>query len=157
MHWIIIGVKPAYYLKLFWSMWCPKISSSRSLCKGMVLYPAKNEEIYGIVPHQKFLMSCYNTFKKKTSTYGGHKWVICGSHPDCSVGQWVKWVNRCDPLSTLGHTFYNRPCLTTGMLVHTCFYIWLLFTEKCKVWLTIAKQHTVKWSIELMHKPANVF
>ena len=31
----------------------------------------------------------------------GHKWVICGSHPDCTVGQWVKWVNRYDPLSTL--------------------------------------------------------
>ena len=30
-------------------------------------------------------------------------WVIYGSHPDCSVGQWVKWVNRCDPLSTLMH------------------------------------------------------
>ena len=30
----------------------------------------------------------------------GHSY-ICGSHPDCSVGQWVKWVNRCDPLSTL--------------------------------------------------------
>ena len=23
----------------------------------------------------------------------------------------------------LGHTFYNRPCLATGMLVHTCTYI----------------------------------
>ena len=20
-------------------------------------------------------------------------WVTSGSHPDCSVGQWVKWVN----------------------------------------------------------------
>ena len=30
-----------------------------------------------------------------------HKWVICGSHPDCFVGQWVKWVIMCDPLSTL--------------------------------------------------------
>ena len=48
MHWNIIGGKPAYYLKLFWSMWCPKISSSRSLCKGPVLYSAKNEEIYDI-------------------------------------------------------------------------------------------------------------
>ena len=45
--------------------------------------------------------------------------------------------------NAIGYTFYNRPCLATGMLVHTCFYIWLLFTEKCKVWLTIAKQHTV--------------
>ena len=30
-----------------------------------------------------------------------HKWVTCGSHPDCSVGQWVKLVNSCDPLLTL--------------------------------------------------------
>ena len=28
-------------------------------------------------------------------------WVTYGSHPDCSMGQWVEWVNRCDPLSTL--------------------------------------------------------
>ena len=49
-------------------------------------------------------MSCYinylATFKRKLQ-HVGHKWVICGSHPDSSVGQWVKWVNRCDPLSTL--------------------------------------------------------
>ena len=31
----------------------------------------------------------------------GHKWVTSGSHPDYSMGHWVKWVNRCDPLSTL--------------------------------------------------------
>ena len=30
----------------------------------------------------------------------------------------------------LGHTFYNRPCLATSMLVHTCIYIWLL-SKKC--------------------------
>ena len=23
----------------------------------------------------------------------------------------------------LGHTFYNKSCLATGMLVHTCIYI----------------------------------
>ena len=92
-------MKPAYYnyLKLFKSVWC---SSSRSLCKGSVLYTAKNEEIYGIVPYHKFFMSCYIAFKRKLQ-HLGHKWVICGSHPDCSVGQWVKWVNKCDPLSTL--------------------------------------------------------
>ena len=56
----------------------------------------------------------------------------------------------------LGDTFYNRLCLVTGMLVYTCIYIWLLF-EKCKVWPTIAKLRTVKWGIELMHKPVNVF
>ena len=68
-------------------MWYAKISSSRRLSEGLVLYPAKNEEIYGIVPYQKF--SCHvtlATFKKKTSTCGsqvGHMWVtsrlFCGS------------------------------------------------------------------------------
>ena len=42
-------------------------------------------------------MSCY----KRKLPHVGHKWVICGSHMDCSVAQWVKWINRCDPLSTL--------------------------------------------------------
>ena len=31
-------------------------------------------------------------FKKKIQ-HVGHKWVICWSHPDCSLGQCVKWVN----------------------------------------------------------------
>ena len=42
---------------------------SRSLCKGLDLYPAENEEIYGIILYQKCLsthISCYITFKKKT-------------------------------------------------------------------------------------------
>ena len=51
---------------------------------GRVLYAAKNEEINGIVPYQKIFMSLQHV---------GHKLVICGSHPDCCVGQWVKWVN----------------------------------------------------------------
>ena len=56
---------------------------SRSLCKGLVQYPAKYEEIYGFI-------SCYITFNKKTSTCGsqvGHNYM---SLLDCSVGQWVK-------------------------------------------------------------------
>ena len=50
--------------------------------------------------HIKIFMSCYITFLQHV----GHKWVICGSYLDCSVGQWVKWANRCDPLSTLFYT-----------------------------------------------------
>ena len=57
-------------------------------CKGPVLYPAKNEEVYGIVPYQNFFMLCYITLKFQ---HVGHIWIV----------QWVKWVNRCDPLSTL--------------------------------------------------------
>ena len=52
--------EPAYfYLNLFWNMWCLKISSSRSPCKVLVLYPAKNKEIYDIVPFQNFFVSFY--------------------------------------------------------------------------------------------------
>ena len=128
--------------------WCPKISSSRSLCKGLSVscQEWRNLALFHI---KSFSYHVTILLKKKTNIWGsqvGHMWVtsrlFCGS-----VGQ---IGNRCDPLSTLGHTFYNRPCLATDMLVHTCFYIWLLFTEKCQVWLTIAKQHTVKWGIELI-------
>ena len=52
-----------------------------------VLYPAKNEEIYGIVPYQK--ISCHVTllFKKKTFS----TWVSSGSY----MGhiQIVLWVS----------------------------------------------------------------
>ena len=34
--------------------------------QGLEQYPAKNEEIYGIVPYQKFFMLCYIIFKKRT-------------------------------------------------------------------------------------------
>ena len=108
MHWNIIGVKLAYYLKLFWSMWCPKISSSRSLCKGLVLYPAKNEEIYGIVPHITLL------WKRKLH----------------HVGQWVKWVNRRDPLSTLLWIAYE----SVFSIVHRS-QIFLKAITYCVIWI----------------------
>ena len=66
---------------------------------GPVLYP---KEIYGIVLYLIFSMSFYITFKKKTLACGsqvGHIWIVL----------WVKWVNTCDPLSTL----YGTP-ETTG-------------------------------------------
>ena len=93
--------------------WCLlfQIVLKHVLSKGFIFKKSvqgtgsKNKEIYGFVPHQKFFMSCYITFKKKLQ-HVGHKWVICGSHPDCSMGQWVKWVNRCDPLSTLIQVAY---------------------------------------------------
>ena len=31
----------------------------------------------------------------------GHTVYVCESHLDCSVGKCLKWINRCDPLSTL--------------------------------------------------------
>ena len=35
MDWIIVGVIPACYLKLFWSMRCPEILLLRNLCNGI--------------------------------------------------------------------------------------------------------------------------
>ena len=51
--------------------------------------------------HIKNYFSCHVILLKRNFQHVGHKWVICRSHPDCSVGQRVKWINRCDPLSTL--------------------------------------------------------
>ena len=57
----------------------------------------------------------------------------------------------------LGHTFYNRPCLATGMLVHTYIYIIMVAVKRCKA---IAKLCSVKAcsvaSLAIMHKLANV-
>ena len=52
---------------------------------------------------------------KRKLQHVGHKWVICGSHPDCFVGQWVKWVNKCDPLSTL---------VPWTIYAYFCCYVW---------------------------------
>ena len=54
MHWTIIGMKQAYYHKLFGIMWCPEISFSRIPCIGPDLYAGKKEEIYGIVSYLTF-------------------------------------------------------------------------------------------------------
>ena len=39
MHWIITGMKPAYYLKLFWSMWCPEILLSKLGTRDQFCWP----------------------------------------------------------------------------------------------------------------------
>ena len=91
----VTGVKPAYYLKLFWIIRCPVISFSRILCMGPVLYP---EEMYGIVGYLIFAMSFYVTFKKKNFSM----WITRGSYMGhIRNALWVKWVNRYDPLPTL--------------------------------------------------------
>ena len=72
-------------------MWFSKISSSRSLCKGPVVYSAENEEVYDIVPYQKFFM--VTLLLKRTLQHVSHIQIVL----------WVsrsKWVNRCNPLST---------------------------------------------------------
>ena len=41
--------------------------------------------------------------------------IRCGSHPDCFVGQWIKWINKYDPLSTLMEKYST---LNSGTLLH---------------------------------------
>ena len=56
----------------------------------LVLYPAKNEEIYGIFHMKKIFMSCYITFKKKTSTCGSQ----LGHMGHIPIVLWVSGSNR---------------------------------------------------------------
>ena len=69
-------MKPATLLSQAILKYVAKILSSRSMCKGSVLYPAKNEEIYDIAPYQKF--SCHVTLatfkKKKKLQHVGHNY-----------------------------------------------------------------------------------
>ena len=75
----------------------------------------KSKAVQGILLRMKKSMALFHiknfschvtlaTFKKENF----NMWVTSGSHPDCSVGQWVKWVSRCDPLSTLVHTTIHQ-------------------------------------------------
>ena len=73
------------------------VSKDFILCKGPVLYPAKNEEIYGIniAPYQNFFMSCYLTFKNF------NMWVTSGSY----VGhiRIVLWVSGSNGSTGVTH------------------------------------------------------
>ena len=74
----ILLVEPAYYLKLqlFWSMWCPKISSYAGDRFCILPRMKKSTPLFHIM-----MMSCYITFKMKTSTCGSqvdHMWVTSG-------------------------------------------------------------------------------
>ena len=117
-------------IRLSQSMWYLKILSSRSLCKVLVLYPAKNEEMYGIVPYQNFSWhSYYVTFKKNFNM-----WVTSGSYVvHIRIILWVKWVNRCDPLSTLTrNTFILLASLLRNKSgpseIHACEWHWAVAT-----------------------------
>ena len=81
-------MKTAYYLKLFEGMWGPEISFSRSLhvsvSMGPVLYSAKNQEVYDIVPYLNFYHVILHYFKRKTSEFGS-----CVGHIQIAL-----WVNR---------------------------------------------------------------
>ena len=68
-----------------------EISSSSSLCKVPVLYSAKNEEIYGIVPYQTFFRSRYITFKKENFNMWVTPRLLCGSSGSTSVTHFQPW------------------------------------------------------------------
>ena len=81
---------------------------SRSLCKGPVPRMKKSIALFHIKNFSCHVTLLLNFNMWITSrSYVGHIWIVLwvsgssGSHLDCSVGQWVKWVNRRDPLSTL--------------------------------------------------------
>ena len=119
-------------------MWFPKISSSRSLCKVLVLYPAKNEEIYGIVPYQKIFMSYYSTLKRKlqvnmwvtSGSYVGHIWIVLWV-----MGQMGQQVQPTfNPVSyRFGHIhsyvakiqIHNYACLVSVWNVVPAWNVWL--------------------------------
>ena len=58
----------------------------KSLCKGLVLILPRMKKSMALFHIINFL-SCYISYLKRKLRHVGHKWVICGSHLDCSVGQ----------------------------------------------------------------------
>ena len=86
----------AYCLKLFWSCGVQNFVFKKSVQRTSSVSCQEWRNLW----HCSISTICI-IFKLQ---HVCHKWVmilICGSHPDCSASQWVKWVNRCDPLSTL--------------------------------------------------------
>ena len=80
MHWILVGVKLAYYLKLFWSMWWLQIGM------GPDLYLAKDKDYF--ICHFVLLL-------KRKLQHVAHRYIIqvtsrllCGScnGPNGSTG-----------------------------------------------------------------------
>ena len=87
--------------------------------KSMALFHIKN-------------FSCHvtlATFKKENF----NMWVTSGSHPNCSVGQWIKWVNRCDP-----RTFI--PAVNTNLEVVLQSNLWW---SKCIETITVKANSTL--------------
>ena len=122
MHWNIIGIKSAYIVLI--------ISSCFEAC---VVQRFHLQEIYArdrfcILPRMK------KSFHVMLHYYFvGHKWVICGSHPYCSVGQYCRsngsaGVTHFQPYSEASRILY---------LYTTCYYInsWgvqHMFMELCE-------------------------
>ena len=95
MHWIIIGVKPAYYLKLFWTMWCPEISLSKNLCNWGINSVSLQEwrNLYGIVLYQNFFCSFITLCITSACGSQVHGSYVC--HNDIWIDQWVNnqlWI-----------------------------------------------------------------
>ena len=76
MHCNIIGCKTSL---LFQAVLKHVVSKDfifkKSVRKGPVMYPAKNEEIYGIVPYQKFLCYVALLLKRKLQ-HVDHIWIV---------------------------------------------------------------------------------
>ena len=108
MHWIIIGLKPAYYLKLFWSMHVVSrgfmISLSRSLCMWDQFYIHTRTKKSMILFHFRPCHFAFcNTSACGPKVHGSYVDRICIAVLCGSVSH--KWVNKCDSLSILDPTY----------------------------------------------------
>ena len=84
--------------------------ASRSLCMGPVLYPAKNEVIYGIVPYQNF--SCHVTLLlKRKLQHVGHIQIVLwvsGSNQSTGVIHLQPWSTSCVKWENLYKLFFHK-------------------------------------------------
>ena len=78
-----IPVQKNGFCRVLW-LWINQ--SEAGLCMSSVLYPAKNEEIYGIVSYQNFSTSFCITFQKKTSACGSPMGHMCALWVSGSTG-----------------------------------------------------------------------
>ena len=84
-HWCKATLLPQAVLKL----WCPEILFSRILCMGL--------DQFCILPRMKesmalfhicvFYLCHFTLLLKRNLQHVSHKWIICRSHLNCSVGK----------------------------------------------------------------------
>ena len=82
MHWIIIGMKPACYLKLFWTICDVQRFHCQKVCaiEWPVLYPYKNKEICMALFHIRIFSVFTLQFALLCTT------LVCGSQVYTCMG-----------------------------------------------------------------------
>ena len=81
-----------------------------------------------ILPRMKKSMALFHSKKfwcHVTLATFKNMWITSGSHLDCSVGQWVKYVSRCDPLLNIANillpTMWKLQQIKGTLLPNTLF------------------------------------